>query len=486
MKTFVSKFLGVLLVVLLILAIIYNTNNLFENKQGGAKCEAFFISPHDYDIFYFGTSHAVMGFLPMELWDEYHMTSFNFANYGQWIPVNYWLLQLAMQYQKPKLVVIDTYGYTSDDKASEGHNEIFDTFPYSTIKKEAVEDLFPTTHRLDYIFPFSIYHSKWNSIDKNCFMKGTDLYFYGKGSDENGLNGTDYPIWVEPQNDIGPINDTDVVNVESVGKDYLIKMIELCQENDIDVLLTTIPYCVNDITIGYNNGVYEIADNNGVQFYNGLVQDIVDVNTDFWDEGHLNSSGARKWTHSLGEYISNTYNIPAYSSGNIYNKWKTEYENAYMENKLSIILKSTTLENYLMLCSDKNLSACIYINNVVNYENKNELISLMENLVGQKTLEGLKQAISNKDNYLLIVSKVDEEIIEVDTNCVYKEAFSFGEVYYGDHILTINQSENYLVEQNIDEVIPYMQIVLINNKTHQIVDVARFEINGENKAIKIQ
>lgn len=484
MKKIVCQIICVIMVIVLTSALLWKTSEFFEYKQSRAKCDEFFASSQDYDIWFFGTSHAVMGYLPMELWDEYRMTSYSFSNYGQWIPVDYWLLRLALQYQTPKLVVIDTYDFASNDKYSEGHlsylHEEFDAFPYSPLKKEAIEDLFPEERVGDYLNPFSVYHSQWNQITQKNFQSAEELYTYGKGSDESGLIGAASGILVKPQVALGPVEIQDHNDIDSVGKDYLIKVIELCKEKDIDVLLTTIPYVSDAEQIKTNNAIYEIANEYGVLFYNGMTEDIIDVKTDFWDSGHLNSSGARKWSSSLGEFISKNYNIQEHTESCIFEKWNSDYKDIYMNYKISIASNRNSMEDYLMLIADKHLSACIFMSEASGYDNSDELIALLENL-SNRELIGLKRSIQDGGNYLLIISKSDDAIKEVNSGQAYQNEFDFGNLCYDNNSLTINESDNYLIETYDDGTVPYMQIVLVNDITNQVVDVSRFVLADGNQ-----
>lgn len=486
MKKVLSQVMSVVLVIALITAILHGVDRFFEYKQSRAKCDAFFDASEDFDILFFGTSHAVMGYLPMELWDEYHVTSYSFSNYGQWLPVDYWLLRLALEYHKPKLVVIDTYYYDFDEKYSKDHlpyaHEELDGFPYSSLKKAAVDDLFPSDKRWDFLFPFSVYHSQWNSISENNFRSARDIYTYGQGSDESALNVDDTALLVKPQKDIDPVYNTEVQDVESVGKEYLEKSIELCQEKGIDVLLTTIPFVADENYTRINNGIYEIAEKYGVNFYNGLRENIIDVKTDLWDAGHLNSSGGRKWTNKLGEFIKNNYDIPPHTEGDLFDQWNSDYNGEYMNFKIKKMSQNYSMENYLMLGADKHLSACVYISNVESYKNSEELNALLENMVGQKQLERLKTTVNDGGDYVLIVDKGHDEIEELDAHTAYSHDFSFGEVKYDEKYLSINQSDNYILEHFEDGSAPFMQIVLINELTNQVADVSRFSLVDEEQS----
>ena len=114
-----------------------------------------------------------------------------------------------------------------------------------------------------------------------------------------------------------------------VADTYLRKSIELCQEQDIEVLLYNAPSCASVQSILQYNKVADIADEYGLQYVNFLylTEEIgLDPATDFRDASHCNAYGAKKVTKYLGAYLTEHYDLPDRREDPAYAAWDTQYE----------------------------------------------------------------------------------------------------------------------------------------------------------------
>ena len=171
-----KKFISVLICFVIFLLMFTGVSHFLMRKTSYIKNADIYSYKEDYDVLFLGSSHMVMGISPMELWNDYGIVSYNLANYGQWLPVDYWVLRNALDYTKPKLVVLDVRAIDiNQNKFSPEHisqlHEVFDNMPLSKNKIEAVFDLLPAGKRMEYLFDFSIYHTRWNEIDESFFEK---------------------------------------------------------------------------------------------------------------------------------------------------------------------------------------------------------------------------------------------------------------------------------------------------------------------------
>ena len=87
-------------------------NNIFLYKSGHRSklYQGLYMNQEtDYDILLMGSSHMNGGVNPNILWNEYGITSFNYATGGQPIDVTYYLLKEALKMHDSKIVVLDLY-----------------------------------------------------------------------------------------------------------------------------------------------------------------------------------------------------------------------------------------------------------------------------------------------------------------------------------------------------------------------------------------
>ena len=163
--------------------------DLMERKFSVFKFHNFFDKSKDFDVLFFGTSHVHNGILPMELWDDYGIASYNCGGNGNVIPTIYWTMKNTLDYAEPKLVVIDGYLLNLDIKTnrfSDVHGSM-DAFPLNRTKLAAIWDLLhdekmeeqirqgtcadaAERKSLNLLWDFSVYHSRWSELEKNDFL----------------------------------------------------------------------------------------------------------------------------------------------------------------------------------------------------------------------------------------------------------------------------------------------------------------------------
>ena len=125
--------------ILLFLCLGYLTN-LLERKYSANKLNGFFDEKENFDVLFFGTSHLINSVYPMQLYNDYGIISYNMGNNSSNIPTTYWILKMALNYKKPKLVVIDCYSLSKNYKIARNdslHN-VMDGYPLSLTKIKAV------------------------------------------------------------------------------------------------------------------------------------------------------------------------------------------------------------------------------------------------------------------------------------------------------------------------------------------------------------
>lgn len=352
-KTVKAIFSFVTVSLLVVVGLIY-LSNLTERKESQNKFNEFYEQEADYDVLFLGSSHTLNAVFPMELWNDYGIVSYNMATHGGRTAGSYWLLKNALEYTTPKLAVIDCYMISLNEKVSEAAkiHMATDHIPLSKTKVEMVKDLAEDEETYwDYLWEFSTYHNRWNDL------KQEDFQFQGcleKGAESRvGVSIPDETILVDA---------SEKIEEETVGLEYLRRIIEECQEQDIEVLLTYLPFPDDSGWQKESNTVWDIAQEYGVNYldYHTLMAQI-NFNIDCYDpNSHLNPSGARKITEYLGSYISNVYNIEDHREDEAYSKWHEDYE-VYTQMKHDNIRNAEDLKSYLMLLKDKNLSYGVYL-----------------------------------------------------------------------------------------------------------------------------
>lgn len=325
-----------------------------ERKNSYSKYEPFYQQEENFDVLFMGSSHVLNGVFPMELWNDYGIVSYNFAGHGNRLPTTYWVMKNALDHTQPKLIVVDCTMISLDDKTGpiEQVHLSFDHFPLSENKVAAIEDLFPKGDtKWDFLWKFSTYHNRWNTLTSEDY---TPTLTIEKGAEAR--TGVAVPAKTKYfENNYKTEGNT-------LGIQYLERIIKECKESDIEILLTYLPFPDPTGWQAESNRVKDIAKEYKVNYldFHTLYKEINDK-TDFYDkDSHMNPSGARKITSYIGEYIMDNYDIKDQRNNPLYASWHNDYA-IYSDFKLDNLKAEDDLNNYLMLLNDKNLSYALYL-----------------------------------------------------------------------------------------------------------------------------
>jgi len=414
----------------LLVCILSLVSGWVERKASTIEYEPFLQDAQEFDVLFIGDSHMYNSVFPMELWRDYGIASYNIACYGNTIPVSYWSMMNALDYAKPKLMVIGIKDVEKNYKLTGSSGDVhtaLDAYPLSRTKVRAIEDLMNDPYAVDddgnryidlkweYYFKLGKYHSRWSEISKS------DIFV-----EANCQKGAGMVIGVAQPDDY---EITDAYAEENGwGYVYLRRMIEECRKRGIEVLLTQLPFPADDDDQRQGNLVGYIAEEYGVNYIDFVNMDqVADYYTDCYDpSSHLNPSGARKTTDYLGQYIMDHYDIPDRSKDPAYAHWELDYD-VYEQYKLGHIAAQKKLENVLMLLHDESFSAVVRIKEDSPLYDDDTLMTLMHNIAREHVyekdlfskwsgsifpLEGLDEAAWDAQAYSLIVDRSRGEISE--------------------------------------------------------------------------
>ena len=309
--------------------------------------KGFYEEPKDsLNVVFMGNSDVYRGISPITLWDEYGIASYNLVSSGQRMWTAYYLMVECLKYQKPDLIVLNMDSAFNESNSSESnYRKVFDNMKFSKNKLNAITDsAFKNTksEMLTYILPLARFHSRWNELKDQDFQ-------YAFKSEKYDFKGMDLCTDIKPYNYDNEYMKKDNSDAEIGTKcsKYLEKMVRLCKDNDIELLLIEIP-SAESWSYDLSNKTQEFADKNGLKFIDmnlNYKEFGLDWKTDTPDEGdHLNVYGAEKVSKYLGKIIQEEYNIPNrkddknyeswYNSSKIYHEEIKKEENSKKEEQL--------------------------------------------------------------------------------------------------------------------------------------------------------
>ena len=324
------QFTAFLLVFLLLFSCV---STIFRDKRYARPLCLYAEPRNSVDVLFMGSSHMLNAVSPMQLWAEQGIVSLNYAQNGQVLPVSYYSLQEALRYQKPKLVVLDIYKVIQDSLIDSNVSFHFtmDHMTFGLPKIKAAFDLVDHGERLEYLADLVLYHSRWSELTEEDFRtpvfveKGAETLFHTQ--DHTGFE-------VFPADAKSP--------PAPVALDYLKRIVDLCREERIELLLVAVPFTTREgDTLNRQqvvNAMADYAEEWNVPYLN-MMHELDALNfsftTDIADE-HVNWLGMGKTTSFLGEYIMDHYDIPDHREDSAYASWHDAYKDydAYMKSHI--------------------------------------------------------------------------------------------------------------------------------------------------------
>lgn len=288
------------------------------------------------DVIFMGNSDVYRGISPITLWDKYGITSYNFVSSGQRMWTAYYMLEECLKYQSPKLIVLNMDSAFNESQSSESnYRKTFDNMRLSNNKIKAIKD--PTFKNskeeiLGYILPIIRYHSRWSELTDTDFVEAFKNYKFS-------YKGMDLTTDIVPYNNNFEYMERDNSN-EEIGEKcskYLEKIIKLCKEKNIELLLIEIPSAESwstDLSIK----TADFAEKNNLEFIDmNLTASEFDFDwkTDTSDGGdHLNVYGAEKVSTYLGKIIQDRYNIINHKNDENYAEWYKDSEIYHFDKQM--------------------------------------------------------------------------------------------------------------------------------------------------------
>ncbi len=256
------------------------------------------------DVIFLGDSLTYSSISPMDLWNEYGYTSFDYAYPAQKISYSYEELKIALRTQHPKVVMMESNVLMRDSTKA--------PFGYTLIKLE------------DSFLPLRTYHNNWKKM-LFPFVKDSMRYSW-----INPNKGFRYVPSIESGNpgDYMSEKNQDNYGMPNDNYDYLKKIYDLCKENDIEFILISTP---NGKSWNYGKylSILEVSKELDVPYIELNLDNPlqIDWNTETKDHAnHLNYAGSLKVTRYVGDYLKNTNLLEDHRNDSKYEDWNKAYE----------------------------------------------------------------------------------------------------------------------------------------------------------------
>lgn len=312
-KLFIKLFVLTTIIVLFL----FLGNKYFENKEHSVKTWSQFYSNSgtDYDVVIMGNSVAYSTFDPRIINSKSSLKSYNLSSASISVQQVYFNLMEMLKYSKPQLLVVEAYALdvknSNVGKRRKFNYKNIDGQKLSFNKMVSIYNVFETkTQMMEAMFPTVRNHSEWSNFE---FIEKNAKYTYKEnpflGFRNLNVEGTDARI----AKTIGKLPKS--YEITEDNKDYFKKIVALCKENDIKLVLARAPQFKHQSNPQYVDEIHTVTN----ELIKGLDVKYIDfdkdyaknnfVKSDFYDALHLNRRGAVKATDLLIEVIENNLDL---------------------------------------------------------------------------------------------------------------------------------------------------------------------------------
>lgn len=299
----------------------------------GALTAEYYKETTDHDVIFVGDCEVYENFSPIKLWQDFGITSYIRGSAQQMIWQSYYLLEDTLRYEKPKVVVFNVLSMKYDEPQKEAYNRMtLDGMRWSKCKVDAIKaSMCSDESFITYMFPLLRYHSRWSELDAN----DVKYMFSSKKISHNG-----YYMRVDTK-EAENIPKGKALSSYKFGQNsykYLDKMVKLCKDNDISLVLIKAPSLYPYWYEQWDEQMEEYANRNSIPYINLLdyTKDAgVNLEKDTYDGGlHMNLNGAEKLTRYFGKWLKASYELKDHRKEEQYKKIYEEKVKFYNDMKV--------------------------------------------------------------------------------------------------------------------------------------------------------
>lgn len=320
MKKYIIRFVLIILIAFSILVL--NFALMPKTEHGIMQARCMYSQPKDsIDVVMLGSSHIHCDINTALLWEDYGISAYDYSAAEQPLWITYYYLKEICKTQKPKVAVLDLYGpaHYKDDFQYEWLADNLFGFRFSLNKIQMMTSCLEFD-QIDRFFPaFFSYHNNYKELANTNLLQD---FFDARKENETFKGYTPY-FYVQEQ------TEPEIVPVGSGGltpksEIYLLRIINYCKENNIELFLIVTPYITNDADELVYNRIKEISSYEGIDFnstnydYSNMGLNFED---DFNDSSHLNYSGSCKFTKYLADELLSRFELEDHRGDSYYDSW---------------------------------------------------------------------------------------------------------------------------------------------------------------------
>ena len=360
MKVYIKRTISIISIIAIVILYILVSENLFLYRESDsqARFDGFYLEDKNtLDVVLIGSSEVYNDFSSAIAYDKFGFTSYPIGTPAQnGIFIKYQMKEV-LQYQNPKLFIVEVNGFLGDDSISDSQiRNVCENIRLSDNKVSLLSSLNCCDDVYTYYLPFFKYHNDINV--------GTCIYNCNNRMNQFGLGysllkGNYTGIYSQQiDKEVSLENSKFKVELTESNKDNLIDLLTYCKHNNLNVLFVRFPRIQTSRTaetLGRSNAIEDIISTYGYDYLNFVSKiDCSEVlnRSDFYNSEHLNIEGQEKFTLFFGNVLYQKYGI---KRTNLNEEQKNKWNNSAIYTR-----KFYSLANKKLLENSDNVEKYLY------------------------------------------------------------------------------------------------------------------------------
>ena len=319
------------------------------------------------DVIFIGNSHTNTAFQPQIVNDLLDINTYLLGIPGENIPITYFELRELLKYQKPKMVVLESFPMNFTDLVIPPIIFYFTDSGFWDSNKLHVLAMNLNRNNLYTAFPVLHNSIDWNTPSKN-YQKMISVFTTKTAPIDPALGYVRIPIILTANEMNTAIRTTEADSKTSLDENlkYLNKFVNLCEKKNVQLLLTTVP----PIKIFGDSFKYYVpfdaekyATENQIEYLKFNVSDMNELH--YSDPSHMNDFGSVNISIQAAQAISKKMGIPI-------NQDKLSYYNTFLFSGYTLIQKG---EQYTFNLIPKDVNAPLEYQFVVKTNSDGQVIT---------------------------------------------------------------------------------------------------------------
>lgn len=284
------------------------------------------------DAVFIGTSGVDRYWVAPKMYEDHGMVVYPLAVDGMPAWLYKEMLEYALQYQNPELVMLDVRAFTQDasmdgwkskDMDIKAHR-VLNAFPwFSPLWLRTAFKAMRLVHQADETEPrfnislllsFVRFHQKWQEIGLSVFEEnlGSKIHEFGGFYMHPGKSAVSVPL-----EDFVYDGDTKQ-ELDPICEEAFYEVIDYARERGVEILFVDTPQNPAKHEMLRANYIYEKLDELGINYVTYYAPGDeehpftidLDPETDFYNDSHTNYFGAVKFSEVLATYLDENYDLP--------------------------------------------------------------------------------------------------------------------------------------------------------------------------------